>query len=210
MIYTWMAPPFEMKPFNEMNKKEAQQYFEWYTGEIPERIKILDELTEDWVTLDYTKESLIDLFSWYLKVITIREMSEEEIGAELEQYSQYPKHIYDDMKQELLENPVDLEKIDYAIAMDIAIYYGETIRKNYPQVKWTYFTKPKSYVYLNEPLLHFQDAKDELISYEREPRSLMLVLVHKIKEQDVTEMELYETFLMDEESILGIFEDPED
>lgn len=210
MIYTWMVPPFEMTPFSEMNKKEAQRYFDWYTGEIPERMKILDELTEDWVTLDYTKESLIDLFSWYLKVITIGEMSEEEIGARLEEYSQYPQHIYHDMKEELLKYPVELEKIDYAIAMDIGIYYGETIRRNYPQVKWTYFTKPKSYVFLNKPVLYFKDEDDDMISYEREPIDMMFVLNERIKSGEITDHSLYELYQYDVNEILGIFEDPED
>ncbi|MGN7326548.1 hypothetical protein [Bacillus pumilus] len=206
--YPWEAPPFEMKSFEEMSKKEAKQFFDWYVGQMPERINVLEEVTKGFVTLDFTKESLIDLFDWYLEIVTVREMSEEEIGIVLEEYSQYPKHIYNDLKKELLANPVELEKIDYAIAMDIAIYYGETIIRNYPQVKWTYFTKPKSYAFLNEPILVYED-KEQGIYFERNPRRLMKVLIEGIKEQDETPDSLYKMFLMDENDILGVFEDPE-
>lgn len=60
--YPWEAPPFEMKAFDDMSKKEAKQFFDWYVSQIPERIKVLEEVTEGYVTLDFTKESLIDLF----------------------------------------------------------------------------------------------------------------------------------------------------
>ncbi|MEK6474614.1 hypothetical protein ACVHXO_11610 [Bacillus safensis] len=205
--YPWEAPPFEMKAFDDMSKKEAKQFFDWYVSQIPERIKVLEKVTKGYVTLDFTKESLIDLFSWFLDFVTIRELTEEEIGSLLEEFRQYPDHVYQDEKKTLLANPVDLEQIDYAVAMDIAIYYGETIIKNYPQVKWTYFTKPKSYVYLNEPILSYEETE---FPYERNPRSLMRILAHRIKDKEATEMSLYETFLMDEKDILGIFDDPED
>ncbi|GAB1304013.1 hypothetical protein [Bacillus altitudinis] len=210
MNYPLMEPPVTVESFENLSKKEAEIHFEWFINQIPDRIEILKNVTNGEVDFNFTPESLIDIYSWFLSQVEIYELSEEENGRELERLSQYPDYIYEDEKESLLANPVELAKVDYAIAMDIGIYYAEVIRRNHPQVKWTYFTKPKSYVYLNEPLLHFQDANDELISYEREPRSLMLVLVHKIKEQDVNEMELYETFLMDEESILGNFEDLED
>lgn len=35
-----MHPPFEIKSFEEMKKKEAQQHFEWYISEIPSRIQL--------------------------------------------------------------------------------------------------------------------------------------------------------------------------
>lgn len=36
MDYPSMTPTFNIKPFEEMNKKEAKQYFEWYVSQIPE------------------------------------------------------------------------------------------------------------------------------------------------------------------------------
>lgn len=200
MTYPWMAPPFEMKPFEEMNKKEAKQHFDWYISQIPERIEVLKELTEHKISLDYSKESLIPLFDWYLSQVTIYKLSDKEIEAELEDLRQYPDFVYEDEKESLLANPVELKKEDYALAMDIAIYYAETIIKNYPQVKWTFFTKPKSFVYLNEPILSNEDNE---IFYERNPRRLLQVIIGYIKKNDIENSTLYESFLMDAADILG-------
>lgn len=207
MTYPWMAPPFEMKPFEEMNKKEAKQHFEWYISQIPERIEVLKELTEHKISLDYSKESLIPLFAWYLSQITIYKLSDKEIDAELEDLRQYPDFVYEDEKESLLANPVELKKEDYALAMDIAIYYAETIIKNYPQVKWTFFTKPKSYAYLNEPILSYEDDK---IFYERNPRRLLKVNIEYIKENDIENTALYDDFLRDSSRILGEDDDKDE
>ncbi|OLP66320.1 hypothetical protein BACPU_06220 [Bacillus pumilus] len=42
--YPWEAPHFGMKSFDEMSKKEAKQFFNWYVKQIPERIKVLEEV----------------------------------------------------------------------------------------------------------------------------------------------------------------------
>ncbi|MBQ4818166.1 hypothetical protein AB0R75_08465 [Bacillus pumilus] len=133
---------------------------------------------------------------------------EEEIGRELEELRQYPDFIYEDEKKSLLANPVEIAKVDYAIAMDIGIYYAEVIRRNHPQVEWTYFTKPKTYVYLNKPILHSEEG--DSIYYEREPIDLMFILNQRIKKGEVTERTLYEMYFVDENLIFGVDEDPED
>jgi len=45
-----------------------------------------------------------------------------------------------------------METLD--IGMDIAIYFAEVIRKQYPEkIDWGYFTKPKNQMYVNQPVL---------------------------------------------------------
>lgn len=210
MDYPLMEPPFEVGSHESLSKKKAQILFDWFINEIPQRISVLEEFTNGEVDFNYTPESLIDVYSWYLSQIEIYELSEEEIGIKLERLSHYPDFIYQDEKERLLANPVEIGKVDYAIAMDIGIYYGETVRKNYPQVKWTYFTKPKSHPFLNKPLLYFNDADDDMISYEREPIDMMFVLNQRIKRGEITDHSLYELYQYDVNEILGIFEDPED
>ena len=41
MEYPLMEPPFKVKSFDEMNKKEPTQHFNWDIGEIPNRIQLL-------------------------------------------------------------------------------------------------------------------------------------------------------------------------
>ncbi|NPC93597.1 hypothetical protein HOO54_15465 [Bacillus sp. WMMC1349] len=202
MDYPLTAPPFKMKDFEEMTKKEANEFFDWFIEEIPSRIEVLKEQTEHKIKLDYSKESLIDLFTWYLSQITVYELSEEEIQANLDDLCQYPDFVYESEKERLLKNPVELKKENYTLAMDIAIYYGEVIIKNFPQIQWTFFTKPKSQSDLNEPILCFEE-KGEDNWFERNPRSLMKILIQEIKRNEATNTSLYETFLMDAEDILG-------
>ncbi|MCM3137594.1 hypothetical protein M3573_04820 [Bacillus safensis] len=210
MEYDLLEPPIKMESFETLSKKEAKTHFEWFVEQIPDRIEVLKNVTNDEVDFNYTPESLIEVYSWYLSQIEIYELSEEDIGRELESLSRYPDFIYQDEKERLLANPVEIGKVDYAIAMDIGIYYGETIRRNYPQVKWTYFTKPKSHPFLNKPVLYFNDADDDMISYEREPIDMMFVLNQRIKRGEITDHSLYELYQYDVNEILGIFEDPED
>lgn len=70
MNYEMMVYPFEVKPFNEMKKKEARRYFEWYIGEIPLRLKMLeDKLVEDGVIteLTFSETQFIPIWKWFEK-----------------------------------------------------------------------------------------------------------------------------------------------
>ncbi|MGK9391342.1 hypothetical protein [Bacillus sp. RK1064] len=208
MEYTLMEPPVTVESFENLSKKEAKIHFEWFINQIPDRIEVLKKVTNGEVDFNFTPESLIDIYSWFLSQVEIYELSEEEIGRELERLSQYPDYIYEDEKESLLANPVELAKVDYAIAMDIGIYYAEVIRRYHPQVQWTYFTKPKSYAYLNKPILHFEEG--DYIYYDREPIDLMFILNQRILNGEVTESTLYEMYFTDQNLILGVDEDPED
>lgn len=144
MEYVLMEPPIIMESFETLSKKEAEILFDWFVNQIPLRIEVLKNVTNGEVDFNFTPESLINIYGWFLSQVEIYELSEEEIGRELEELRQYPDFIYEDEKKSLLANPVKIAKVDYAIAMDIGIYYAEVIRRNHPQVKWTCFTKPKS------------------------------------------------------------------
>lgn len=82
MEYLLMQPPFEMKPFKDMTKKEAQNHFDWYVREIPTRIELLKNAYSatggiEKKDLDYSSESLIKLWQWYINNADIEEKSEE-------------------------------------------------------------------------------------------------------------------------------------
>ena len=40
-----------------------------------------------------------------------------------------------------------------SLALDIPIYYGETIIKNYPNMYWGHFTRPKREFFANKPVI---------------------------------------------------------
>ena len=54
--------------------------------------------------------------------------------------------------------------------MDVAIYFAEYIVKHNPSIYWGYFTKPKSYMYVNRPILLGVKCKVDM-----EPMSIIKV-----------------------------------
>ena len=67
MIYNEMVMPFEMVSFEEMNKKQVKQYFEWFMLTLDERCNRLQNyinLTEGNVVLNKSPESLVGLCLW--------------------------------------------------------------------------------------------------------------------------------------------------
>ncbi len=67
-LYKEMIMPFIMVPFEEMKKKQAEQYYRWYIDTMDERIcRLQNYITETgkFLVLDKTPESLIGLWEWF-------------------------------------------------------------------------------------------------------------------------------------------------
>ncbi len=170
MNYELMAPPFEMKEFDEMNKKEAKEHFEWYINEIPNRIEILKTIYEEFggkkENLDYSINSLEGLWKWYLKNVEIIDKSEKEI---LDEKSELPEWLKD---EEIIPKKISITWL--AIAMDISMYLGEVFVRNNPQLKWTFITKPKRIMHVNRPVIG--DFKND----KMDTRHILYILTLKI------------------------------
>lgn len=155
MQYEKMNPPFESISFVEMNKKQAQEYFEWYMNQINIRISLLkSEITKDGENMDFdfSVESLIPLWNWYRKKITFRELSENEYNDLIHSYPDW-------MKEHISRYNLSYETLLYG--EDVAIYFAQVFIHNNPTIKWGYFTKPKNRASVNEPtLLGFKYDKD--------------------------------------------------
>jgi hypothetical protein len=149
MEYVLMVPPFEMKPFREMTKKEAQRHFDWYIGEIPGRIELLKNAyaetgggrKED---LDGSPESLIKLWQWYIDNAEIEEKSEEAKRLERESSPEWMHKSLKDKKMSTLW---------LSVAMDMAMYFSECFIKEHDTISWGFVSKPKSLVHVNKPVL---------------------------------------------------------
>jgi len=149
MEYLLMQPPFEMKPFKDMTKKEAQSHFDWYVGEIPNRVELLKNAYSatsgiDKADLDYSSESLIKLWQWYINNADVEEKSEEAKNLEIEQYPEW-------IQKNLSNKKISIGWM--SIAMDIAIYFAECFIKEYSNIVWSFVSKPKSLAYINKPVL---------------------------------------------------------
>lgn len=184
MDYPIMEPPFVLLPFEEMKKKQVEQYFQWYMTEKENRIRQLDKFINQETTkvlLDYSAESLIDLWEWFESHIEYQEKTEEELHNEL---SGKPLWIQDILQQ----NKKRLTLLTMALAEDISIYFSETMIKNHAEIKWGYRMKPKKLDGVNQPIL---------IGFHgdicRNPRRFVSVCITNSSDKR-NKYELYETY----------------
>ena len=136
--------------FISFTKKEAEIYFNWYIAQIDERIEYLEKYIYTQchsIKLDFSVNSLIVVWDWYVKQITVEKYTLEE----LEEIAQnYPEWTYESI---MSDNKKFSDKT-LAICSDVAIYFAEVIRRNHKDyVSWGYFTEPKTYDSVNEPVL---------------------------------------------------------
>lgn len=148
MKYELMIPPYVDEEFRDFSKKQAKEYFQWYLGQIEHRIEVLSKWLEyegEEIELDYSPESLIPLWKWYEKHITLEYKTEEELERERAQYPEW-------MRDYISPTEISIETLKFAA--DIAIYFAETmIKNNQGKVYWGYYTKPKNRASVNEPVV---------------------------------------------------------
>lgn len=149
MEYMFMQPPFEIKSFKDMSKKDAQKHFDWYIGDIPNRIEMLKNAFEasgggKKEELDFSDKSLIKLWNWYINSVEIIDKTKEEIENEK---SKLPEWV----SKNISSQKISIEWM--SIAMDIAIYFAESFVNAYSNIKWGFVSKPNSLAYVNKPVL---------------------------------------------------------
>lgn len=82
MMYEAMGLPFKFSSFDELSKKQTENFFQWYIGQIGHRMDVLRNciISEgNDIPLDYMPESLISLWEWYEQKIAIEKKTEEEL-----------------------------------------------------------------------------------------------------------------------------------
>lgn len=148
MQYELMIPPFKHNGFRELNKKQAEEYFQWYVGQISVRMEMLNNYLKEEgekINLDYSPGSLIPLWEWYETKIVIEEKTPEDYQRELDRYPEW-------MREWVSNTEISIET--HMFGKDIAIYFAEVIRKNSAdKIYWSYYSKPKNRMSVNRPVL---------------------------------------------------------
>ncbi|MFT8323422.1 MAG: hypothetical protein ABF649_21405 [Bacillus sp. (in: firmicutes)] len=194
MEYILMTPPFEVKPFEKMKKKEAQMHFDWFLSEIPKRIELISKAyletgggkLED---LDLTPQSLVNLWTWFIPRIEIVTKTDEEIAEELKEAPEWLTEI-------AMENNKKLSVGTLCLAMDIAIYFAEVFVKHFNKLDWGYVTKPKKMLYVNRPVIIGFSSGIEL-----DPRNIVYNLTFRVVEGDKSKEGLFNLFKVWEDDI---------
>lgn len=192
LIYEPMCPPFDLNDFDIMTKKEAKKHFDWYITEIPKRINILKDayeftgggIKED---LNFTPESLVKLWKWFIPYVTEVNKTTEEIEEE------------NNSTPEWLLNYIVTTKLSFetlALIKDISIYFGEVFISNYPQLRWDVLYKPKNLFEVNRPvILGFSKAHNLFTD------NIVTNLARKVSKGNLDEEALYKIFKVWEEYI---------
>jgi len=179
-----MVPPFECKDFFAMNKDEAEQHFRWYLSEVPDRIALLKEFIAksgcNTETMDYSPNSLICLWDWYLNNVSIVLKNRWEYEQEILQYPEYVRYSVSKYK---------LETLWMAVAMDIGTYWALCFLEYDKRLHWGYFTKPPKLSGVNKPCVMGFPNKMEFC-----PADIMSTMVSRTVTGSAKDTELYETF----------------
>ncbi len=186
MAYSMMMAPFDFANHNkiaarqlfdnyaffELTPKQAGEYFKWFKSEIPYRLELLWEYIQgDFPEIrigNFSPESLVLLWKWFETKIEQVPMSGKEIEY---QVAKYPQWIEDEIRKESTK----YTDITLSLALDIAIYLGEMIVKNYPYLYWGYRTKPKNEFSANRPVILRLKSKRQYFDPSR------IVFVNMIK-----------------------------
>lgn len=147
--YPMMVPPFEVKDYSIMTPKEAKQNFDWFVGEVPNRIRLLLGAIEYSETaklelFDKTPQSLVVLWEWIKpRLQTIRKSDEE-----LERVKEgLPEWIQSDMQT------WKFDAATLTLIVDASLYFAEVFLTKYPDLHWSLVSKPKSDVYFHKAVI---------------------------------------------------------
>ncbi len=148
--YIIIQLPNKEKKINELNEREAKEFFQWFINIIPERLKMLKSSIESndkriASKLDFSPNSLIYLGEWFSKNISTRKRTKKEIRKEKSMLIKFPG---------VKPKSWTLTGETMSLCFDIGIYLGTVFTKKFPEIKWTYVTKPKNYINRNWPLLN--------------------------------------------------------
>ena len=157
--YDLLVQPLTCKlDFFAMKPKQAKENFEWWVSNIPTRIEYLinrcsKDLGVSSEKFDFSPESLKLLWKWFLQTMRVEKTPEEEIAEQIEKYGHFGESMISRMRLTLTT--------EYIIC-DIAMYLSEVFTRKYKNIKWSYYTKPKRDMFVNQPLLEgFVDIIDD-------------------------------------------------
>jgi len=153
--YNPLPIPFH-KPFEELSKKEANDYFDWFISNVGERSdylrgKVASGLNISEECLDFSLDSLKPIWMWFLQVAEVSKTPKDVLKKYKKSMIGQPKSYVDHMINNHLNE--ELSVFTEYVLRDIGMYIGKLFIDNYPCLKWTIKYTPKSYVYVNVPLI---------------------------------------------------------
>ena len=132
------------KSFKEMSKTEAQAYFDWFTSHVDERSeylrkKVSEGLKISMEALDFSMESLIPIWRWFLEIVELQKTPKavlRNLRKELKANGE-PEEFIEDI---IRENSAELSVFSRYVMRDIGMYVGKMFVTNFQTLRWDYHT----------------------------------------------------------------------
>ncbi|MGO4544172.1 hypothetical protein AB4Z29_05190 [Paenibacillus sp. 2TAB23] len=151
MYFNYEAP-FEHIPFETMSKREADNFFQWFLGIQQNRIQILIDQFEEGrdgrtiKKLDFTPESLNELWNWFIPRI-------KQVKKTIEELAEEQEHLPHWLKIDINVNEYKFCKETETTIMDIGLYFSKVFLQMFVQLQWGIVYKPRSFVDVNRPVI---------------------------------------------------------
>lgn len=173
------------KTFSSFELEDVDKYFKWYQEQIPIRVEYLS--TKSWCDLDYSFESLIKLWRWFIKVAHIEKIPDKKKKELVKDRDMNLNYI---QTYENMQLSIDTE---YIIS-DIAMYVGEVFTKHSNKITWGYHTDKKKDSFYNMPiLLGFEDVTfTPSFKMIFEPNHMVHVQAENLLDKTACERDLYD------------------
>ena len=182
------------KPFEELSKTEAKAYFDWFISHVDERSEYIRQKVSEGLnmpigSLDFSMESLIFIWRWFLKVAELKST---------------PKAVLRDIRKELKANgefiddmvrahSIELSAFSRYVIRDIGMYVGKMFVTNFQALRWGYHTDTKKDSFANTPqIFGFGDLNyDPPFEEQFEPIHYTEMLASNLFDNSQNENDLY-------------------
>lgn len=180
--------------YDSWDKHTADRYFKWFIEQIPIRMeyfqkRVADDLKIEKLLLDYSPESLITVWDWYIKVAIIEDVPAETI----KRIKQSPAY---NLFGESYINKEQLSLNSILIQRDIGMYLAQVFLKESPKLQWTYEHDPPSKkvknVFNNRPALTGFIGVNHPYSFE--PIHMVGVQGISVLEGDAKKQDLFDLY----------------
>ena len=85
------------------------------------------------------------------------------------------------MEENVRKNTMKFTDESLSLALDISTYLGETVVKNYPNLHWGYFTRPRRELFARRPVILGLNGR---VNYFGPSQSVFVCMIESSKKQD--------------------------
>lgn len=158
-------PPFKVKPFNGMKRRDAEQYFEWFVNRGPSRIALLINAYDRTggggkSDLDKSPQSMLPLWKWMVRQIRTVVPTEAQLKESNEALIAFVESVIPNDAEWDVESTKDrfdtsvsiLSRGTRVLCWDAGYYFAVALTLRHPKAHWGLcdvkheLNKPKFYL----------------------------------------------------------------